>query len=181
MYRLLEYDPAAQLPSICDEYEKGIALSGLSKSFALPGLRIGWLATQDRAWADRWLAYKDYTTICNSAPSEILGIIALQNKENILRRNLEIISANIVCADQFFTERSKLFSWIEPKAGSVAFPQWLGVDTVEDFCQSVLDQQGVMLVPGSLFDFPGNHFRLGLGRKNFPQAIELVNGYLKRV
>ncbi len=47
MYRLLEYDAATRLPPVADLYERGISLSGLSKSFALPGLRIGWLAMRD--------------------------------------------------------------------------------------------------------------------------------------
>ena len=179
MYRFLELDPFAQLPSICEIYENGIALSGLSKSLALPGLRLGWLTARDSIWTGRWLAFKDYTTICNSAPSEILGIIALQNKEQILRRNLEIIRTNIARANQFFSEHSSHFSWFSPKAGSVAFPQWLGPGSVEMFCQGVLDQQGVMLVPGSIFEFPGNHFRIGLGRINFPEAVEKVGDYLK--
>jgi aspartate/methionine/tyrosine aminotransferase len=179
MYRLLEDDPAIRVPSVCDVYEKGISLSGLSKSFALPGLRIGWMATQDNTLVGRWLTFKDYTTICNSAPSEILGIIALQNKGQILQRNLDIIRENIVIADRFFTEHGNGFSWICPKAGSVAFPQWLGDRTVEQFCQDILDKQGVMIVPGSMFDFFGNHFRIGLGRKNFGEAIGVVNAYLK--
>jgi aspartate/methionine/tyrosine aminotransferase len=181
MYRLMEYEPASQLPSICEVYEKGIALSGLSKSYALPGLRIGWLAAQDSSWTERWLAVKDYTTICNSAPSEILGIIALQNKDRILKRNLGIIQANITSANQFFSEHSHLFDWYSPKAGSIAFPRWIGTGSVEKFCQGVLDQQGVMLVPGSVFDLPGNHFRIGLGRKNFPDAIGKVKVYLQSV
>jgi aspartate/methionine/tyrosine aminotransferase len=179
MYRLLEYAPADQLPSICDVYAKGIALSGLSKAFALPGLRIGWLAAQDHSWTERWLAWKDYTTICNSAPSEILGIIALQNRAQILQRNLDIIQTNLAYADHCFREQNDMFTWSKPQAGSVAFPQWLGIGPVEEFCQNVLDQQGVMLVPGSLFDFPGNHFRLGLGRSNFAKAIKHVESYLK--
>ena len=76
-------------------------MSGLSKSFALPGLRIGWIATQENTLTERWLTFKDYTTICNSAPSEILGIIALQNKGQILQRNLDIIRENIVIANRF--------------------------------------------------------------------------------
>jgi aspartate/methionine/tyrosine aminotransferase len=179
MYRLLEYDAADQLPPVCDLYEKGISLSGLSKSFALPGLRIGWLATQESALLERWLAYKDYTTICNSAPGEILGLIALQNKERIVRRNLDIIHANLESAERFFGEHAQYFSWFRPKAGSVAFPEWLGDRPVEQFCQDVLEKQGVMIVPGSLFDFPGNHFRIGLGRKNLPEALEHVSRVLK--
>ncbi len=111
MYRYLENDPALRLPAVCDVYEKGISLSGLSKSFALAGLRIGWLATQESALIGRWLAIKDYTTICNSAPSEILGLIALQNTERIVQRNLAIIRDNLVLAGQFFANHQEQLSW----------------------------------------------------------------------
>jgi aspartate/methionine/tyrosine aminotransferase len=103
----------------------------------------------------------------------------LQNKRQILQRNLDIIRENTVIADRFFAEHRNRFSWICPKAGSVAFPQWLADGPVEQLCQDILDQQGVMIVPGSLFEFFGNHFRIGLGRKNFGEAIGLVNAYLK--
>jgi len=179
MYRLLEYEPVMRLPAVCDIYEKGISLSGLSKSFALPGLRIGWLATQDSALMEGWLTFKDYTTICNSAPGEVLGIIALQNKERIIRRNLDIIQENIASAEEFFGRHAQCFTWFSPKAGSVAFPKWLGDLPVEQFCQDILEKQGVMIVPGSLFDFHGNYFRVGLGRKNLPEALAHVGEYLK--
>jgi aspartate/methionine/tyrosine aminotransferase len=179
MYRLLEYDSSHRLPSMCDLYEKGIALSGLSKAFALPGLRIGWLATQDRAMLERWLAFKDYTTICSSAPSEVLGIIALQAQDAILARNLGIIHKNLLVAERFFAEQGERFVWIRPQAGSIAFPKWMGESPVEQFCQGVLDRQGVMIVPGSIFDFPGNHFRLGLGRRNLDEVLQQVSDYLE--
>lgn len=179
MYRLLEPDPASQLPAVCDLYEKGISLSGLSKSFALPGLRIGWLATQDRELVDRWLAYKDYTTICSSAPSEILGMIALQSKEEILRRNLEIIRENTAIAAEFFSGREKNFLWLPPQAGSVAFPRWRGSVPVERFAADLLRAQGVLIVPGDLFEFPGDHFRVGLGRRNFGEALERLGAFFE--
>lgn len=179
MYRLLENDPAVQLPAVCDVYERGISLSGLSKSFALPGLRIGWLATQQTPLLNQWLAFKDYTTICNSAPAEILGIIALQNREQILRRNRDIVRANTALAAQFFADHPDLFAWIPPRAGSVAFPQWLGAGSVAQFCREMLDRLGVMIVPGSIFDFPGNHFRLGLGRKNLGEVLVLIKAWLE--
>ena len=181
MYRLLEYDPEKRLPPVCDLYEKGISLSGLSKAFALPGLRIGWLASQEKSLLERWLAFKDYTTICSSAPSEILGIIALQNKEQILQRSLAIIRANLELAQAFFENYGARFSWLDPMAGSVAFPQWRGDGSVEQFCQDVLEQEGVMIVPGNLFEYPGNHFRVGLGRRNFPQALQRLEEHLGKV
>ncbi|MBI5302996.1 MAG: aminotransferase class I/II-fold pyridoxal phosphate-dependent enzyme [Chloroflexi bacterium] len=179
MYRLLEYDPARRLPAMCDLYEKGISLSGLSKTFALPGLRIGWLATRERAILDACQRFKDYTTICNSAPSEILGIIALRAKEKIIARNLTIIHNNLEIAAQFFAEHANRFTWLKPHAGSVAFPRWIGGTSVEQFCADMRERQSVMIVPGSIFDFPGDHFRVGLGRRNFVEAIERVAEYLQ--
>jgi len=183
MYRLLEHDPARRLPSVCDLYEKGITLSGLSKSFALPGLRMGWLATRAPDLMERWLAFKDYTTICHSAPSEVLALMALRAKEAILSRNLNIIQANLAQAESFFAEYPALFEWLKPGGGSIAFPAWTGPGSVEAFCQAVLDGQGVMIVPGSIFDYASQfqHFRLGFGRLNFPEALERVRRHLLAV
>jgi aspartate/methionine/tyrosine aminotransferase len=178
MYRMLEYDPTHRLPAMCDLYDKGISLSGLSKVFALPGLRIGWLATQDKALLERALAFKDYTTICSSAPSEVLAIIALRAKEGIVARNLSIIQSNWKCAESFFADHSDRFTWLPPQAGSIAFPRWTGGTSIDQLCQDLLEKRGVMIVPGSIFEFPGNHFRLGLGRKNFAEALTQVGEYL---
>jgi len=180
MYRLLESDPDLRLPSVADAYENGIALSGLSKSFALPGLRVGWLASQRSDLIPRWLAFKDYTTICNSAPSEILGIIALQNTERIVQRNLDIICENTALAAAFFAQHNDKFTCHLPQAGSIAFPEWRGPGTVEQLAQGLLDQQGVMIVPGYLFDVPGNHFRIGLGRKNFGEVLGRVGAFIQK-
>jgi aspartate/methionine/tyrosine aminotransferase len=178
MYRLLEFDAARRLPSVSDVYEKGITLSGLSKSFALPGLRMGWLATRAPGLIERWLTFKDYTTICHSAPSEVLAVMALRAKDAILSRNLSIVQSNAALAESFFADYPALFKWLKPDAGSIAFPAWTGPGDVEAFCRAVLEQQGVMIVPGSLFDFSGPHFRVGLGRRNFGDALERVRRYL---
>lgn len=171
MYRLLEYDPAERLPSVADLYERGIALSGLSKSFALAGLRIGWLATRDRDLLARCMAFKDYTTICSSAPSEILGVIALRSRHPIINRNLAIIRANLALANRFFAAHADLFRWLPPRAGSIAFPQLRSHTPVADFCQDALEKKSLMILPGDVFDFGGNHFRVGLGRTSFADAL----------
>ncbi len=171
MYRLLEYRSQDRLPAICDAYEKGISLGGLSKTMALPGLRIGWLASRDNSHMERWLTFKDYTTICNSAPSEVLGIIAVQNQKKLVERSLSIIQENLRVAEEFFARHSSRFNWLPPAAGSIAFPCWLGKEPVEELCRRLVEEYSVMLVPGAMFDYAGGHFRLGLGRKNFPEGM----------
>jgi aspartate/methionine/tyrosine aminotransferase len=178
MYRLLEYDKERRLPSLVDFYDGGVVLSGLSKTFSLPGLRIGWLATRDRSLLDRFACFKDYTTICSSAPSEVLGIIALRAADRIIRRNLDIIAANLTSAKGFCDRFPDLFAWIPPLAGSVAFPRLKANVAVSDFCTDVLRRRSVMIVPGDLFGWNGNHFRVGLGRVNLPEALALVADYV---
>ena len=180
MYRLLEHDEAQRLPALCDLYEKGVSLSGLSKSFGLAGLRTGWLACQDEVMIARSQSLKDYTTICASAPSEILSIIALRAKETILARNLAIVRSNLAAAAAFFTAKPELFEWIPPLAGSTAFPRWLDTEPIDHFCNQIVDQRGVMIVPASMFDVSGGHFRVGLGRVNFTEALGVLADFLER-
>src|SRR5690606_6876146 len=77
MYRGLERDPADRLPSAADRYERAIVLSGLSKTYGLPGLRTGWLGVRDPAVRAALINWKHYTTICAAAPGEALARVAL--------------------------------------------------------------------------------------------------------
>lgn len=178
MYRLLELDEAARLPSLCDRYERAITLSGMSKTYGLPGLRLGWLATQQSAWPPRWLALKDYTTICNSAPSEILALIGLRAGTQLAERSLAIIRANLSLIEAFCRVHGDKIEWLPPQAGSTAFPRWRGNESLDALCQRALDNYGLMIVPGTMFDHMGNHFRIGLGRRNFPQVLEQFDALL---
>jgi aspartate/methionine/tyrosine aminotransferase len=86
VYRGLEYDPADRLPAACDLYENAVSLGVLSKTYGLPGLRIGWIATHNRDLYERMAAFKDYLSICNSAPSEFLAIVATRHAEALAAR-----------------------------------------------------------------------------------------------
>ncbi|MEZ4677726.1 MAG: aminotransferase class I/II-fold pyridoxal phosphate-dependent enzyme [Caldilineaceae bacterium] len=180
MYRLLEYDRATRLPAVCDLYEDAISLSGMSKTFGLPGLRIGWLATQRADLPARWLALKDYTTICNSAPSEILALIGLRAGPQLATRSLAIIRENLQIVEAFCAQQGKLIQWLSPQAGSVAFPRWLGAEPLDQLCERALAEQGLLIVPSSIFDHAGNHFRIGLGRRNLPQVLEHFDTLLSK-
>ncbi|UYP47722.1 Aromatic-amino-acid aminotransferase 2 [Candidatus Lokiarchaeum ossiferum] len=179
VYRYLEYQEMDRLPAIADIYSKGISLGVMSKAFGLAGLRIGWVATKDMALLAQMRAFKDYTTICNSAPSEFLAKIALKNKSKILQRNLNIINANLQLLDSFFIKYKQLFEWIRPKAGSIGFVKIKFDQNVTDFCLDLVEKQGVLLLPSPLYEFDEKHFRIGFGRKNMPEALTRLEQYVK--
>lgn len=179
VYRESEYDIATRLPAACDYGEHAVSLGVTSKTYGLAGLRIGWIATKNKRVCENMAALKDYTTICNSAPSEFLAEVAMRHRQKLAQRNLEIIKHNLTIVDDLFTRYSSLFSWSRPQAGSMGFPKLLKGD-VEDFCDDLLRKAGVLLLPGTMYDDTGNHFRLGLGRKNLPQAVERLESYLPK-
>jgi len=179
VYRESEYDPASRLPAACDLGEHTVSLGVASKTYGLAGLRIGWVATKNREIYDHMTSIKDYTTICNSAPSEFLAEIAMRNRQKLIDRNLNIIKHNLSVMDDFFQRRANLFSWIRPRAGSMAFPRYLGGD-VESFCDDLVRKVGILLLPGSIYDEQANHFRLGLGRKNLPEAVIRLEEFLEK-
>jgi aspartate/methionine/tyrosine aminotransferase len=92
-------------------------------------------------------SYKDYTSICNSVPSEFLSIVGLQNKEKLIARNLEIIRHNMTLLRSFFEKYDKYFEWVEPNNGPIAFPRLVVNVTAEAFCQDLIEKKGVLLLP----------------------------------
>jgi aspartate/methionine/tyrosine aminotransferase len=143
MYRFLEFDREATLPAGCEVYRKAISLSGLSKSFGLPGLRIGWVATRDHNILEQMRLLKDYTTICSSAPSEILGLMAVRDRENIIARQMTSLT-----------------------------------DDTSVFCETLIKETGIMLVPSSVFQYGNHHVRIGFGREDFPEIIERFSTFV---
>jgi aspartate/methionine/tyrosine aminotransferase len=177
VYRGLEHDDADRLPPACSLSESAISLGVMSKAYGLAGLRIGWVATRNTAILSRMAALKDYTTICSSAPSEFLAELALRNGEAIAARNRGIIAAHLALLDGFFARHADRFSWQRPKAGPIAFPRLL-VGNVETFCSALLESSGVLLLPGTVYGDMGNHFRIGFGRRNMPEALARLEEYL---
>jgi aspartate/methionine/tyrosine aminotransferase len=179
MYRFLEIGSREPLPAACDLYEKAISLSGLSKSFGLPGLRLGWVATGNQKALERIRQLKDYTTICHSAPSEILGLIALRNRQTITRDHLARIEGNIDLLTAFMHRHEGRFSWQPPQGGSVCFPRLTTRQPASDFCRNLIAHTGIMLLPSSLFDYDDHHVRIGLGRDDLGKILDLLDNYLQ--
>jgi aspartate/methionine/tyrosine aminotransferase len=178
MYRYLELDGTEPRPAACTLYDRAVSLSGLSKSFGLPGLRTGWLATRNLELLEQISRLKDYTTICAGAPTELLSIIALRGRETILATQQDRVSRNLAHLDAFMTRFSDRFNWQRPRAGSICFPRLAGIDSSYAFCQMLLAETGIMLAPSPAFLYGDQHVRIGYGREDLPQVLALFGDYL---
>jgi aspartate/methionine/tyrosine aminotransferase len=177
VYRGLEHDPAARLPAACDLYPRAISLGTVSKAYGLPGLRIGWLASRDGELLRRIRELKLYTTICSSAPSELLVALALRHGERLVERNRQLVLANLPLLDAFLERRREQFEWVRPTAGPIGFPRVAGVADVGGWCEEIAAQADVLLLPGAVYEQP-RHVRFGFGRANLPEALARLDDYL---
>ncbi|MGI9263153.1 MAG: aminotransferase class I/II-fold pyridoxal phosphate-dependent enzyme [Woeseiaceae bacterium] len=185
VYRLLERSDDVRLPQVADVYERGLSLNVMSKSYGLPGLRIGWIAAQDREVLSRLERAKHYLSICNSGPSEHLAEIALGCADKILARNRKIIADNLALFETFFAEYTALFDWAEPDGGCIAYPRYKGTEGVESFCRDLVEQAGVLLLPASVYrsaltETPDDYFRIGYGRANTPQCLQKLREFIEQ-
>lgn len=185
VYRGIELDDNKRLPQIADIYEKGLSLNVMSKAYGLPGLRIGWIGCQDTQLLEEIERFKHFLTICNSGPSEILALIALKARHKILTRNKKILSDNADRLDRFFAEFKDIFEWKRPDGGAVAYPKYLKGDDCNAFCQNLLEETGVMILPPRIYKSelmltPQNHFRIGLGRNGLDEMLDKFHHYLKK-
>ena len=184
VYRLLERSEGVRLPQVADIYERGLSLNVMSKAYGLPGLRIGWIATKDREVLSRMERAKHYLSICNSGPSEVLALIALNASDYILKRNHAIIDDNLILLNAFFADYPKRFEWTVPDGGCIGYPRYTGDDGVENFCKELVEQSGVLLLPASVYSSalnptPTDRFRIGYGRANTGEGLQVLREFME--
>jgi aspartate/methionine/tyrosine aminotransferase len=177
VYRGLEHDSSDRLPAACDLHPGAISLNTVSKAYGLPGLRTGWLACRDHELLARIRALKLYTTICSSAPSELLVALAVRHGERLVERSRRLVLANLPLLDAFLESREELFEWVRPTAGPIGFPRVSGDFDVERWCESIAREASVLLLPGAVYEQP-RHVRFGFGRVNLPQALARLSEHL---
>lgn len=183
VYRGLELDPSRILTQAADLSPSAVSVNVMSKSYGLPGLRIGWVACRDRRLLERLERHKHYTSICSAGPSEFLAAVALRHAPVVQARNRAIIAANLPVFDAFFARHRELFDWAPPDGGAVAFPRYRGREGVETFCRELVETEGVLLLPASVYtsqlaQVPVDRFRIGVGRRDPGPALEALDRFL---
>lgn len=165
VYRGLEHD-RVRLPSVVEASARSVSIGAMAKVYGLSGLRIGWAVSRDRQKLQQLERVKDFTSICASAPSELLATVALGHAEQLRLRTLSTVKQNVERVEQWLSVQG--LRWTRPTAGTTGFVR---VPNASVWCERQLEQSGVLFAPGPLFDWADTHFRVGLGRSSLATAL----------
>ena len=169
-----------ETPTMWGRYERVIVTSGLSKAYALPGLRIGWAvgapATIEALWG-----IHDYTSIAPGAVNDRLASIALRpaRRQLMLARTRGIIRTNYPIVKRWIERRAPAMSHIPPKAGAIVLARYSYPIGSTELVTRLREEKGVLVVPGDHFDMDG-HLRIGFGSDptHLESSLELIGELL---
>jgi aspartate/methionine/tyrosine aminotransferase len=151
-----------------------ISVASLSKSYGVPGVRIGWIITQDKELQETFLAAKEQIFICNSIVDEEIAFQVLAGKPALLPPILEK-NRQAFKVIKSWMDRQTEMEWVEPSGGVVCFPRIKETPPgrVEAFYRILNDKYKTFTGPGHWFGMDRRYMRVGYG---WPAANELVEG-----
>ena len=181
IYRGAEFNGPTTL-SMLEFHEQTLVTSGLSKAYGLPGLRIGWVASQRKDFIyDLW-SLTDYTTIAPSTLSDALATVALQpeNRQKILERTRTILRKNWPIVQQWLETNQDLITCIPPKAAAICLPRYHANIESEQLAHRLIQEKSVLVPPGDHFLMP-RHLRLGFGYngEKLTTGLNHISDFLK--
>lgn len=182
-----------------------IVLSGLSKPWGMPGLRMGWLIMENGEHFEKVVTLRDYTTMCLPHHSEILSIIALQEAEAFLKRNRQICDENYRLLQEFLLRMSDWFyplvqenQAVQAKSpfafrASTVFPRLkhplggLGSGALESLespsalAEHLASEYSICMIVSEKFEFDCPAVRFGIGMSSFPKSLQMLEEALKDI
>jgi aspartate/methionine/tyrosine aminotransferase len=161
-YRELSFAP--KLPLAAGLSDRAISVSSMSKSYGLPGIRIGWLICQNKQLMETLLAAKEQILITNSVIDEEIAYQYLNKKEKLFAPVKVAIQENFAILKNFILKQD-ILEWVEPQGGCVCFPRIkknIMIDT-NKFYEILLNKYGTYVGPGHWFEEDGRYMRLGYG------------------
>ena len=162
-----------RLPSAAALSERAVSVSSLSKTYGLPGLRIGWLLCRDPELRETLLAAKEQVLICGATLDEAIAARVLEARDRLLPPIRERIAEHLQVVRDWIAG-DDAFDWVEPSGGVVGFP-WIADDAVdvERFYAVLNGDLATYVGPGHWFEQDRRFFRLGFG---WPTTEELQRG-----
>jgi len=177
-YRGLNHQGNPYSKSFFDLYEKTIVTGSMSKTYSLAGLRLGWIVS-DKEFINKVNSNRDYNTLSISALDDAVATLALNNHEKIVERNIKILNENKKIIKDFLNKTN--YTWIEPNSGTICCINYNSKLNSSEFCEKVVKDTGILLVPASAFDCEKEHFfRIGLGMEQtlLQSGLEKLTDYI---
>jgi len=170
-------------PSFWGKWEKSLVVSGLSKAYGLPGLRVGWIVGPEDVVKRTW-PYHDYTTISPSALSDRLAthVLEPERRARILARTRAILNANFPLLETWLKDHPGLFNFTPPLAGAICFARYGFKANSTELVERLIRERSVLLVPGDHFEMDG-YLRFGYGPEKgyLLRALGRVDETLKKM
>ena len=145
--------------SVADLYEKGISVSSMSKVFSLAGIRMGWIATHDKAAVKAFLSHRDYNLISCGMFDDAVASLALRHSDEMIRRNQAIVRENLAILDEW-VQAHPHFYYTKPQAGTTALVYYDYDIPSYEFCERLYHGTGSFVTPGDCFEQP-HSMRIG--------------------
>lgn len=181
IYRGAEID-VAETPSLYNSGGRVIVTSSLSKAFALPGLRLGWLVASNDV-VEEAMCRQDYTSIGTSIISQTIAEKVLQPemRERVLSRTRRILRENVEVLEDWLEQHSAFFSYRRPQAGGIAFVRYRMDIGSTELSRQIREEEGVFIVAGDWFGLDG-HLRFGIGgdKDQLREALARISRFAHR-
>ncbi len=164
-------------------HDKAIISCGLSKAYALPGLRIGWLIGPKQSIEKMW-SYHDYTSITAGILSNRIATLVLQHerRKKVLNRNRKMLRENLTLLEKWVAKHADIFQFIPPRAGGIAFLKYnLNINSTE-LTTKLREEKSVFIVAGDCFGMD-YYIRIGIGSKKdyLLAGLELIEEVLEEL
>jgi aspartate/methionine/tyrosine aminotransferase len=176
VYAGAEHNTEEFTPSFWGDYERVFSVGSLSKAYALPGLRIGWVVAPGKYAAEIW-ARQDYVTISATMLGNKLAAYALspQVHSRILARTREYVRRGYGNFERWCNKRSELISLVPPQAAAIAFVRYNRPINSSELVRRLIEQKSTLVVPGDHFGLD-HHLRISYGLPD-----DYVNEGLERI
>lgn len=172
-----------ETPTFYGKYDKVIVTMSLSKSYSLPGLRMGWLVGPKELMEKGW-AYHDYTSISTTIISQYVATLIMQpeRREKVLSRGRKMLRENLDAFQKWVDTHAELFHFTPPRAGGMAFMHYNMPINSTKLSDKLRLEKSVFIIPGDCFGMD-HYLRIGIGgeKEHLLAGLDLIDETLNEL